>query len=139
MEEKMRRLLLIILILFSSGVLYAAGYDAFKGSFGMYDTIVETVILDKIQSQTDPETGKIKIGDLTLKFEFMANALEEVEGLAVAAVHFSDDKDKYILDYHVDGNNVAKIVLVTKNGVVINKELYPAKNEECKGEKTESK
>lgn len=125
----MKRILLVLTLLLSTGLVYASEYDAFKGSFSMYNPTVEMVILEKIQAQTDPDTGLVKIGDLKLKFEFLANALEEVDGLAVAAVHFSDNEDKYLLDYHVDGNNVVKIVLVTKNKEIINKEIYPAKNE----------
>jgi hypothetical protein len=138
-EEKMKKLLLVLTALLSSGVLYASDYDAFKGSFSMYNSTIETVILDKIQAQTDPETGKVKIGGLVLKFEFLDNALEEVDGLAVGAAHFIDGKDTYILDYHVAGYNVEKIVLVTKNGEYINKELYPCKNEGSPEEKKESK
>jgi hypothetical protein len=138
-EGHMKRFLLILTVLLSSGALYASDYDAFNGSFSMYDSTVENVILDKIQSQTDPETGKVKIGGLTLKFEFLDNALEEVDGLAVGAVHFTDGKDTYILDYHVAGFNVEKIVLVTKNKEYINMELYPGKKEGTPEEKKESK
>jgi hypothetical protein len=135
----MKKIFLILIVLFSSGLLYASDYDPFNGSFSMYNPTVEMVILDKIQSQTDPDTGKVMIGGLALKFDFLDNALEEVDGLSVAAVHFVDSEDKYILDYHVDGNNVVKIMLASKNGKVINKELYPAKNETSSGEKKESK
>ncbi len=136
----MKRILFIVLAIFlSAGLLYASDYDVFKGSFSMYNPTVDMVILDKIQAQTDSETGLVKIGGLKLKFEFIANALEEVDGLSVAAVHFSDNKDEYILDYHVDGNNVAKIILVTKNKEVINKELYPAKYDDSPKENKGSK
>lgn len=126
----MKRIILLLVVFFYSGALYASSYDAIEGSFNMYNPNVEMVILDKIKEQTDPETGLVKIGGLTLKFEFLANALEVVDGHAVAAVHFSDNEDEYILDYHVDGNKVAKIILVTKNKEVIIKELYPEKHED---------
>ncbi|NLD39197.1 MAG: hypothetical protein GX654_20260 [Desulfatiglans sp.] len=134
----MKRKMLVLVVFLFAGTLYASGYDAIKGSFSMYNPTVENVILDKIQSQTDPETGLVKIGALALKFDFLANALEEVDGLAVAAVHFSDNEDRYILDYHVDENSVAKIVLVTKNKKIINKVLYPeydGSDKENKGSK----
>ncbi|NLA74582.1 MAG: hypothetical protein GX846_03770, partial [Deltaproteobacteria bacterium] len=123
----MKRLsLVLMLLLLNAGVLYASGYDAVKGSFNMYNPAVEMTILTKIKAQTDPETGLAVIGGLKLKFEYLANTLEVVEGHAVAPVHFSDGEDKYMLDYYVDGDNVVKIILVTKNHEYINKELYTA-------------
>lgn len=135
----MKGIFFVLVVLLNAGFLYASEYDDFKGSFSAYNPTVEMVILDKIQSQADPGTGLIKIGGLLLKFEFLDNNLEKVGGFTVAAVHFSDNKDNYILDYYVDGNNIVKIMLVTKNKEVINKELYPAKYEESSKENKGSK
>ena len=122
-----------------TGILYASDYDAFKGSFSMYDAAAEMVILKMIESQTDPEKEKVIVGGMELKLEYLANAFEQVDGMKVASVYFSDKDDKYVLDYYVDGDNVAKIVLLTKNGEFINKELYPAKEESTPKGKKQSK
>ena len=125
-------------VILTSGILCASDYDAFKGSFSMYDATTEMIILKKIESQTDPETEKVMVGGLALTFEFFPNALQEVDGLPVASVYFSDKDDKYVLDYYVDGYKVVKIVLLTKNGEFINKELFHEKEENLPGEKKQS-
>ena len=130
-----KTLITSLVVLLSSGVLYAADdetYDSFKGSFGMYDMSVEMVVLKKIESKTDPKTEKMKIGGLTLNFDYFENELAQENGLQVAYVHFTDKEDEYILTFHVDGYNVVKIILFSKNGDFINKELYPAKNSDKK-------
>ena len=127
----MKRMLTTFLtVLLGSGTLYAAGdvYDSFKGSFGMYDMSAETVVLKMIESKTDPKTEKMMIGGLTLKFEYFENELAQKNGMQIAYVHFTDKKDNYVLSYYVGENSVVKIVLFSKNGEFINKELYPAKN-----------
>lgn len=139
----MKRFIIVSLsVLLFSVVLYAQEgsdpYDAFKGSFSMYDATAEMVVLKKIESQTDPETEKVMIGGLALTFEYFANAFEVVDGLQVASVYFTDKKDKYIMDYYVDGYNVVKIILVSKNGKVINKEVYPAKDQKKPGDQKKS-
>lgn len=106
----------------------ASGQDyEYKGSFSGYDVSTEMVVMKKIESQTDPETEKVKIGGMTLKFEYFSNVLEEVDGYHVAAVYFSDKKDKYLFDYYVDGDKVVKIILISKNGKYINKQVSPEK------------
>ena len=135
----------VLALLLSSGVIYASDdiYDSFKGSFGMYDALIEMVVLKKIESQTDPETEKMKIGGMALKFEYFENELGQENGLPVAYVHFSDKEDDYVLTYYVEGEDVVKIILFSKNGKFINRELYPAETpaekEECTKEKKQSK
>ena len=125
-----RHLITFLTVLLSSGFLYASDemYDSFKGSFGMYDMSTEMVVLKKIESETDPKTEKMILGGLSLKFDYFENELGQDKGRQVAYVHFSDNKDEYVLTYHVDGNSVVKIMLFSKNGEFINKELYPAKD-----------
>ena len=132
-------------VILSSGILYASDetYDSFKGSFGQYNMSTELVVLKKIESLTDTKTENTTIGGLSLKFDYFENELSQEKGLEVAYVHFSDKEDEYILTFHVDGNNVVKIILFSKNGDFINKELYPAKSPDKKEgapeEKKESK
>ena len=128
-----------LVMLLSSGILYADGNDSFKGSFGMYDASTEAVVLKKIESQTDPKTEKVMIGGLALKFDYMDSTPDQVDGMQVVYVYFTDKKDKYILTYYVGGNKIVKIALFSKNGDYINKELYPAKNESSSGKKESGK
>ena len=134
-------LIIFIAVLLISGITYASGetYDSLKGSFGMYDVSAQMVVLNKIESQTNPETEKMTLGGLTLKFDFFEDELAQENGLQVAYVHFTDNKDNYILTYHVDGNNVVKIILFSKNGDFINKELYPDKDPDKKETSPEEK
>jgi len=107
-------------------------YDSFKGSFGMYSVSAEMVVLNRIESQTDPKTEKMALDGLSLKFDFIESELGQENGLQVAYVHFTDKEDNYILTYYVDGENIVKIMLFSKNEDFINKELYPAKNPDKK-------
>ena len=121
---------LVLLINTSFFTFCASGQDyGYKGSFSGYDASTEIVVLKKIESQTDPETEKVKIGGLSLKFEYFNNTLDEVDGYIVAAVHFSDKEDKYLFDYYVKGDKVEKIILFSKNGKFINKQVFPEKND----------
>lgn len=125
-------------ILFSTAffTVCASGQDfGFKGSFSGYDASTEIVVLKKIESQTDPETEKVNIGGMSLKFEYFSNALDEVDGYIVAAVYFSDKEDKYLFDYYVKEDKVVKIIFFSKNGKYINKQVFPEKNEACSEEK----
>ena len=116
-------------VLMSSSILHASDeiYDSYKGSFGMYDASTEMVVLKEIESKTDPKTEKMTLGGLSLKFDYFEDEPAQENGLKVAYVHFTDKKDKYVLTYYMDGNNIVKIMLFSKNGDYINKELYPAK------------
>ena len=141
----MKRFLITFLaVLLSSGMLYASDeiYDSFKGSFGMYDMSTEMVVLKNIESKTDPKTEKMMLGGLSLRFDYFENELGQDKGRQVAYVHFTDKKDEYVLTYHVDGINVVKITLFSKNGEFVNKELYTAKHPDKKsspGEKKQGK
>ena len=138
-------LIIFFTALLSSGVMYASGeiHDSFKGSFGMYDVSAEMVVLNRIESQTDPKTEKMDLGGLSLKFDYIESEPAQENGLQVVYVHFTDKEDNYILTYHVDGNNIVKIMLFSKNSDFINKELYPAKDpvkkENCPEEKKQGK
>ncbi|MBN2420519.1 MAG: hypothetical protein JXL81_14105 [Deltaproteobacteria bacterium] len=136
----MKRLLILLsAALLSLGAVHAAEdevYDSYKGSFSMYDISAEMAVLKKIESHTDPDTEKVMIGGLVLKFEYMESELSLEKGMQVAYVHFTDKEDRYILTYHVNNNTVVKIMLFAKNNVFLNKELYPAKDTE---EKKQSK
>ena len=136
-----RHLITFLTILLSPGLLYASDeiYDSFKGSFGMYDMSTEMVVLKNIESKTDPKTEKMMLGGLSLKFDYFENELGQDKGRQVVYVHFSDDKDEYVLTYHVDGNSVVKIVLFSKNGEFLNKELYPAKDPDKESSSEEKK
>ena len=104
----------------------ASGGEAqFKGSHTKYDAAAEMVILNKIESQTDPETGKTLIDEMALKFEYINNNFFQIDTYQVASVYFSDSEDEYVFDYYLDGDTVAKIILYTKNGREINKQVYP--------------
>jgi len=125
----------VLALLLSTGIVYASeGYD-FKGSHTGYDVNAEMAVLNKVESQTDPATEKVMLDGMALKFEFFSNNFAEIDGYQVASVHFSDKKDKYIYDYYVDVDKVVKIVLLTKNGTLINKQVYPEK----KGATSDSK
>ena len=128
-----------LIMILSSGILYADGNDSFKGSFGMYDASTQAVVLKKIESQTDPKTEKVMIGGLALKFDYLDSTPDQVDGMQVVYVYFTDKEDKYTLTYYVDGYNIVKIMLFSKNGDYINKELYPAKNESSSGKKESGK
>ncbi len=135
-------LITFLALLLYSGILYASGNeinDSFKGSFGIYDVSAEMVVLKKIESMTDPETEKMMIGTMSLKFDYIESELARENGMQVAYVHFTDKKDHYILTYYVDGYNIVKIILFSKNGDYINKELYPAKYPDKKETSPEEK
>ena len=131
-------LTIALVILFNTAffTVFVSGQNfEYKGSFSGYDASTEIVILNKIESQTDPDTEKVNIGGMSLKFEYFSNALDEVDGYIVAAVYFSDKEDKYLFDYYVKGDKVEKIILFSKNGKFINKQVFPEKNEACPEEK----
>ena len=118
----------VLALLLSAGIVYASrGEYEFKGSHRMYDVNAEMAILNKIELQTDPATEKVMIGGMALTFEYFNNTFFENDGYPFASVHFSDKKDKYVFDYYVNVDKVIKIVLFTKNGKVINKQVYPEK------------
>ena len=119
-----------VAVYLSSSIVCASElYEYMKGSFGMYDVSAEMVILKKIESQTDPETEKVILDGMALKFEYFYNTFIIIEGYQVASVYFSDKDDKYIFDYYVSGDKVVKIVLYMKNEKEINKQIYPEKKE----------
>ena len=95
-----------LILLLVSGMVYAGENDLnyhYKGIFDMYDVYIEKIVMQELKSQTDPETGHVKIGDLILKFEYFANTLDEVDLMKVATLHFTDkNKNRYILDYYFD-------------------------------------
>lgn len=127
----MKKLLSAFLaILLNISIVYASegGYE-YKGSSGMYDFSAEMVVLKKIESQTDPATEKVLINGMALKFEYFENRFTIIEGYQVASVHFSDKGYTYVFDYYVDGDKVVKIVLYTKNGKMVMKQVYPKKKE----------
>jgi len=116
----------IFIALFNAGIVYASeGAVEFKGSHSMYDVNAEMTILNKIESQTDPATEKVMIGGMALTFEYFNNRFAVNDGYQFASVHFSDREDRYVFDYYVDVDKVIKIVLFTKNGEMINKQVYP--------------
>lgn len=120
----------IVAVLLGPSIVYASEIDEFmKGSFGMYDISAEMVILKKVESQTDPETEKVMIDGMALKFEYFYNTFRIIDGHQVASVYFSDEEDKYIFDYYVAGDKVVKIILFLKNEEEINKQVYPEKND----------
>ena len=127
----MKKLLAFIFaVLWGSGIVYASEIPEFlKGSFGMYDISAEMVILKKIESQTDPATEKVMIDGMALKFEYFYNTFRIIDGHQVASVYFSDEKDNYIFDYYVSGDEVVKIILYLKNEEEINKQVYPEKKD----------
>ena len=127
----MERLLATFLaVLLGPGIVCASEIPEFmKGSFGMYDVSAEMVVLKKIESQTDPETEKVILDGMALKFEYFYNTFRIIDGYQVASVYFSDKDDKYIFDYYVGGDKVVKIVLYLKNEEEINKQIYPEKKE----------
>ncbi len=131
----MKKILVAVFVLFFSAVTFitcASGQDyGYKGSFSGYDVTTEMAVLKMIESQTDPETEKVIIGGMALKFEYFSNALDEVDGYHVAAVYFSDKEDKYLFDYYVEGDKVVKIMLFSKNGEYINKQVYPDEKGDC--------
>ncbi|MFC1839366.1 hypothetical protein ACFL1N_07295 [Thermodesulfobacteriota bacterium] len=135
----MKKFLIVVLaLLFITGIFIvrASGQDyGYKGSFSGYDVSTDMIVLKMIESQTDPETEKVMIGGMALKFEYFSNALVEIDGYLVAAVNFSDKEDKYHFDYYVKEDMVVKIILFSKNGEFINKQVYPEK----KGERSEEK
>ena len=122
----MKNILAVFAVLLSAGIVYASGRsDDFKGSHSMYDVNAEMAILNKIESQTDPETEKVIISGMALTFDYFNNTFSVNDGYQFASVHFYDEKDKYVFDYYVDVDKVIKIVLFTKNGEMINKQVYP--------------
>ena len=122
----MKKTLAVFVVLLNAAIVYASeGAVEFKGSHSMYDMNAEMVILNKIESQTDPATEKVMIGGMALTFEYFNNTFAVNDGYQFASVHFSDKKDKYVFDYYVDVDKVIKIVLFTKNGEMINKQVYP--------------
>lgn len=123
----MKKLLCAVLtILLHTCIAHAAGGgDEFKGSHVKYDVTAEMAILNKIESQTDPETEKVVLDGLALKFEYINNNFFQIDAYQVASVYFSDNEDEYVFDYYLDGDEVSKIVLYTKNGKEINKQVYP--------------
>jgi hypothetical protein len=66
---------------------------------------------------------------MSLKFDYFDNNFFLADGYMVGGAHFSDNKDRYVFDYYVEGDKVVKIVLYTKNNVVILKQVYPTKDE----------
>ncbi len=111
------------------GIVYANENDLnyfYKGSFDMYDSHIEDTVMQILKAQTDPETGLVKIGDHYFNFEYFANTLDEVDLMKVATLHFTDkDKNRYIIDYYFDGyKKLHKIMLFSKNGKAVNRELY---------------
>ena len=126
----MKNLIAVFVVLLNAGIVYASGGAVeFKGSHRMYDVNAEMAILNKIESQTDPATEKVMIGGMALTLEYFNNTFFENDGYPFASVHFSDKDDKYVFDYYVNVDKVIKIVLFTKNGKVINKQVYPEKKD----------
>ena len=123
----MKKLLCTVLIIwFHICTVYASeGGDEYKGSHSKYDATAEMVIIKKIESQTDPETEKVILGGMALKFNYLNNNFIQIDGNQVASVYFSDNGDEYVFDYYIDGDQVVKIVLYSKNGGEINKLVYP--------------
>ncbi len=62
---------------------------------------------------------------MALIFEYFTNTFAVKDGYPFASVHFSDKNDKYVFDYYVNVDKVIKIVLFTKNGEVIDRQVYP--------------
>lgn len=135
----MKKLLTAVLaLIINTGIFVAcvSGQDyGYKGSFSGYDVSTEMTVLKMIESQTNPETEKVEIGGMALKFEYFSNALAEVDGYHVASVYFSDKEDKYLFDYYVGGDKVVKIIFFSKNGEFINKQVYPEEKGDCSEEK----
>lgn len=127
----MKKLLTFVLtVLLGAGLVYASDIPEFlKGSYGMYDISAEMVILNKIESQTDPATEKVVIDGMALKFEYFYNTFRIIDGYQVASVYFSDEENLYIFDYYVSGGKVEKIILYLKNEEEINKQVYPEKKD----------
>ncbi len=120
----------LVAMAMSISIAYASGGYEYKGSHTGFDVTAENAVLNMVESQTDPETEKVNIAGKTYKFEYFNNNFPEVGGYLVGAVHLSDGDDQYVFDYYVAGENVVKILLYTKNGKVINKQVYP-ENEEA--------
>jgi len=135
----MKKLLITLSAILFNALIFVvcvSGQDfGYKGSFSGYDVSTEMTVLKMIESQTDPETEKVMIGGMALKFEYFSNALAEVDGYHVASVFFSDKEDKYLFDYYVGGDKVVKIIFFSKNGEYINKQVYPEEKGECSEEK----
>ena len=109
---------------------YASGGYEYKGSHTGFDVTAETAVLNMIESQTDPETEKVNIAGKAYKFEFFDNNFfPDKDGRLVGSVHLSDSDDQYVFDYYVEGEKVVKIMLYTENGRLINKQIYPEKEE----------
>ena len=124
--KKILILLLMVLLYPAYVCLYAQDFQ-FKGSFTNYDVNSEQAVLDKIEADTDPKTEKVILDGTALKFEYMDYSLIYIaDKYKVIPVYFSDQKGgRYVFDYYVDYDSLAKIVLVMKKGEIINKQVYP--------------
>lgn len=119
----------VLAILTIVNIAYASeGYE-YKGSHTGFDVSAESAVLQMIESQVDPKTEKVMMDGKALKFEYFDNHFSEMNGFLVGAAHFSDNDDQYIFDYYVKGERVVKILLFSKNGSVLNKQVYPEEGE----------
>lgn len=126
----MKKYLITAALLFLCPVLlYASEGFEYKGSHSGYDLNIEAVVLKKIESQTDPETEKVKINGILMKLEYLNDHFQDSDGYIVAPVHYSSEKDEYIFDYYVKGDSVEKIILFSKNGDFIGTQIFPEKKE----------
>jgi hypothetical protein len=125
----MKKILMIILtvLLYPGFVCLYAQDDQFKGSFTNYDVNSEQIVLNRIEADTDPQTEMVTLDGTALKFEYIDYSLIYYAGeYKVLPVYFSDQKGgRYVFDYYVDYDSLAKIVLVMKKGEIINKQVYP--------------
>lgn len=124
----------ILFVLFAmaagASIAYASGGYEYKGSHTGFDVTAENAVLNMLESQTDTKTEKVNIGGMALKFEYFDNHFfPDKDGRLIGSVHLSDNSDKYVFDYYVEGDRVVKILLYTKNGRVVNEQVYPEKEE----------
>ena len=127
----MKKILFVLFALAASASLaHASGGYEYKGSHTGFDVTAENAVMSKVESQTDPETEKVNIGGMALKFEYFDNHFfPDKDGRLIGSVHLSDGDDKYVFDYYVEGDRVVKILLYTENGRVVNRQVYPEKEE----------
>ena len=126
----MKNLLITALSIFMIvNIAYASGGYEYKGSHTGFDIAAETAVLNMIESQTDPKTEKVIIAGKGYKFNYFDNNFPQVGRYLVGAVHLSDGDDQYVFDYYVEGERVVKIHLYTENGRVMDKQVYPEKDE----------
>lgn len=127
----MNKLIVALLVMAASAsIAHISGGAEFKGSHTGYDPSAEDAILNMVESQTDPETEKVNIGGMALKFDYFDNNFfPDKDGRLVGSVHLSDNDAPYVFDYYVEGDRVVKIILYTKGDKVINRQVYPEKEE----------